>query len=82
MKSKYKSVFKTHIGNKVIEIRKNQQEYILMYCKSSIKNFNKKAKRIKDNSIETILNNCKTLFNLNITKEQLGYSTNNMDVLS
>ena len=76
MKSKYKSVFKTHIGNKVIEIRKNQQEYILMYCKSSIKNFNKKAKRIKEGSIRNIIKHCSDLFDLNITKEQLGYFRN------
>ena len=80
MKSKYESLFKTQIGNKIVEIRKNQEEYILMYCKPTIKNFNKKAKRIKDSSIETILKYCRDLFNLNITKEQLRYSTNYMDV--
>ena len=76
MKSKYIRLFKTEIGNKKIEIRKNLKEYILMYCKTSVKNFNKKAKLIKDGNIEMIIKYCKDLFDLDLTKEQLLYSTN------
>ena len=71
MKSKYESIYKTYKDDKVIEIRKNQQEYILMYCKSSIKNFNKKAKRIKDVSIKNIIKYCRDLLGVNITKETI-----------
>ncbi|MBI45685.1 MAG: hypothetical protein CMG66_05945 [Candidatus Marinimicrobia bacterium] len=80
MKSKYEKLFKARIGDKKIEIRKNKQEYILMYCKSTIKNFNKKAKRVNGN-IESIIESCKELFDLNITKKQLSYSTSFMDIL-
>ena len=76
MKSKYERIYETQIGNKKIEIRKNLKEYILMYCKSSVKNFNKKAKLIKDGNIEMIIKYCKDLFQLDLTKEQLLYSTN------
>tara|TARA_Y100000817_G_C16704084_1_gene476230 strand:- start:78 stop:323 length:246 start_codon:yes stop_codon:yes gene_type:complete len=76
MKSKYERIYETQIGNKKIEIRKNLKEYILMYCKSSVKNFNKKAKLIKDGNIEMIIKYCKDLFDLDLTKEQLLYSTN------
>tara|TARA_B100002052_G_C15876075_1_gene597047 strand:- start:2279 stop:2524 length:246 start_codon:yes stop_codon:yes gene_type:complete len=75
MKSKYQKLFKKEIGNKKIEIRKNRKEYILMYCKTSVKDFNKKAKLIKDSNVETIISYCKKLFNLNLTKEELQYST-------
>ena len=75
MKSKYIRLFKTEIGNKKIQIRKNRKEYILMYCNSSVKNFNKKAKLIKDSNVETIISYCKKLFNLNLTKQDLLYST-------
>ena len=76
MKSKYVRLFKTEIGNKKIQIRKNRKEYILMYCKTTVKNFSKKAKLIKDSNIEAIIKCCKDLFDLEITKEQLLYSTN------
>ena len=75
MKSKYERIYETQIGNKKIQIRKNRKEYILMYCNSSVKNFNKKAKLIKDSNVETIISYCKKLFNLNLTKEELQYST-------
>ena len=75
MKSKYVRLIKTQIGNIIIEIRKNRKEYILMYCKTSVKDFNKKAKLIKDSNVETIISYCKKLFNLNLTKEELKYST-------
>ena len=75
MKSKYERIYETQIGNKKIQIRKNRKEYILMYCNSSVKNFNKKAKLIKDSNIETIISFCKKLFNLNLTKQDLLYST-------
>ncbi len=75
MKSKYIRLFKTEIGNKKIQIRKNRKEYILMYCQSSVKDFNKKAKLIKDSNVETIISYCKKLFNLNLTKQDLLYST-------
>ena len=76
MKSKYVRLFKTEIGNKKIQIRKNRREYILMYCKTTVKNFNKKAKLIKKSNIEAIIKCCKDLFDLELTKEQLLYSTN------
>ena len=82
MKSKYKRLYKTQIGNNKIQIRKNHKEYILMYCKTSVKDFSKKAKLIKDANVEIIIGACKDLFNLDITKEQLRYSTNYMDILS
>ena len=75
MKSKYLRLFKTEIGNKKIQIRKNRKEYILMYCKTTVKDFNKKAKLIKDANVETIIAACKKLFNLELTKKQLRYST-------
>ncbi len=75
MKSKYVRLFKTEVGDKKIQIRKNRKEYILMYCKSSVKDFNKKAKLIKDSNVETIISYCKKLFNLNLTKKELQYST-------
>ena len=75
MKSKYEELFKTQIGDKKIQIRKNHSEYILMYCKTTVKDFNRKAKIIRDSNIETIIECCKELFNLELTKEQLRYST-------
>lgn len=75
MKSKYLRLFKTEIGNKKIQIRKNRKEYILMYCKTTVKDFNKKAKLIKDANVETIIAACKKLFNLSLTKDDLLYST-------
>ena len=75
MKSKYERIYETQIGNKKIQIRKNRKEYILMYCNSSVKNFNKKAKLIKDSNVETVISYCKKLFNLNLTKQDLLYST-------
>ena len=71
MKSKYIRLFKTEIGNKRIQIRKNRKEYILMYCKTTVKDFNRKAKIIRDSNIEEIIECCKELFNLNLSKEQL-----------
>ena len=47
-----------------------------MYCKATVKNFSKKAKLIKTSNIEAIIKCCKDLFDLEITKEQLLYSTN------
>ena len=81
MKSKYERLYETQIGNKKIQIRKNSKEYILMYCKTTVKDFNKKAKLIKDSNIETIIECCKELFNLNLSKEQLRYSTAFIDNL-
>ena len=75
MKSKYLRLFKTEIGNKKIQIRKNRKEYILMYCKTTVKDFNKKAKLIKDANVETIIECCKKLFDLSLTKDDLLYST-------
>ena len=75
MKSTYLRIFKAQIGDKNIQIRKNRKEYILMYCKTTVKDFNRKAKIIRDSNIETIIECCKELFNLELTKEQLRYST-------
>ena len=75
MKNKYERLYETQIGNKKIEIRKNLKEYILMYSKTTVKDFNKKAKLIKDANVETIIAACKKLFNLELTKKQLRYST-------
>ena len=75
MKSKYERLYETQIGNKKIQIRKNSKEYILMYCKTTVKDFNRKAKIIRDSNIEEIIECCKELFNLNLSKEQLTYST-------
>ena len=75
MKSKYERLYETQIGNKKIQIRKNSKEYILMYCKTTVKDFNRKAKIIRDSNIEEIIECCKELFNLELTKEQLRYST-------
>ena len=71
MKSKYERLYETQIGNKKIQIRKNSKEYILMYCKTTVKDFNRKAKIIRDSNIEEIIDCCKELFNLNLSKEQL-----------
>ena len=71
MKSKYERLYETQIGNKKIQIRKNSKEYILMYCKTTVKDFNRKAKIIRDSNIEEIIECCKELFNLNLSKEQL-----------
>jgi len=76
MKSKYVRLFKRKIGNKTIQIRKNRREYILMYCKTTVKNFNKKAKLFKNTNIDMIIKRCKDLFDLELTKEQVLYSTN------
>ena len=76
MKNKYERLYKAQIGDKKIQIRKNHKEYILMYCKTTVKDFNKKAKLIKDSNIETIIECCKELFNLNLSKKELLYSTN------
>ena len=40
MKSAYLRLFKAQIGDKNIQIRKNSKEYILMYCKTTVKDFN------------------------------------------
>ena len=50
MKNKYKTCFK--IGHKGYnyEIRKSKSEYIFMYCRKSVADFERKAKRIKDKS--------------------------------
>ena len=53
-----------------------------MYCKTTVKDFNRKAKLIKDDNLDIIIKYCRELFNLNITKEQLSYSTNYSEVLS
>ena len=71
MKIKYKRLYNAHIGDRKIQIRKNKKEFILMYCKETVKDFNKKAKLIKDSNVDIIIKCCKDLFNLNITKEQL-----------
>ena len=75
MKNKYERLYETQIGNKKIEIRKNLKEYILMYSKTTVKDFNKKAKLIKDANVETIIECCKKLFDLSLTKDDLLYST-------
>ena len=47
MKSKYKRYFKTNRHPKYnIEIRYNKKNYVFMYCKKTVKDFDKKAKRI------------------------------------
>ena len=76
MKYKYERIYQEFVGDKEIQIRKNRREYILMYCKTTVKNFSKKAKLIKKSNIEAIIKCCKDLFDLEITKEQLLYSTN------
>ena len=66
MKSKYERLYKAQIGDKKIQIRKNRKEYILMYCKTTVKDFSRKAKRINDSNVETIIRYCRELFNLNL----------------
>ena len=52
MKSKYRRYFKTTRHKKYnIEIRINNSEYIFMYCGKNVKDFDKKAKRIKSSGI-------------------------------
>ena len=47
MKSKYRRYFKTTRHPKYnCEIRINNSDYIFMYCKKTIKDFDKKAQRI------------------------------------
>ena len=47
MKSKYRRYFKTSRHKKYnIEIRINNSGYIFMYCNKTVKDFDKKAKRI------------------------------------
>ena len=50
MKSRYKTFFKFGYKECNFEIRKNKSEYIFMYCKKSIADFERKAKRIKNKS--------------------------------
>ena len=47
MKSKYRKYFSTNRHSKYnIEIRCNKENYVFMYCKKTVKDFDKKAKRI------------------------------------
>ena len=47
MKSKYKKYFKWNMHHKYnFEIRYNNEKYVFMYCKKTVKDFDKKAKRI------------------------------------
>ncbi len=71
MKSKYTILFQEQFNDTVIQIRKNNKEYILMYCKNSVKDFDRKAKRIRDIDINTIIKRCHILFDINITKDIL-----------
>ena len=72
MKSKYRELFKAQIGNNKIQIKKNHKEYILMYCKNTVKDFDKKAKRIKDINVESIIKYCKELFDIELSKDKLA----------
>jgi len=51
MKSRYKTFFKFGYGECNFEIRKSKSEYIFMYCKKSVTDFERKAKRIKNKSL-------------------------------
>ena len=47
MKSKYRRYFRTSRHPKYnIEVRCNKENYVFMYCKKTVKDFDKKAKRI------------------------------------
>ena len=47
MKSKYRRYFRTSRHPKYnIEVRCNKEKYVFMYCKKTVKDFDKKAKRI------------------------------------
>ena len=60
MKSKYRTYFKTKRHPKYnIEIRANKENYIFMYCKKSIKDFDKKAKRIYSYKLFDLLKRAK-----------------------
>jgi len=51
MKSKYKTYFKKSFKEYNIEMRRSRSEYVFMYCKKTINDFDKKAKRIKNRSL-------------------------------
>ena len=74
MKSKYTILFQQNQNNTEIQIRKNNKEYILMYCKNTVNDFDKKAIRIKDVDIESIIEHCKNIFDIELTKEDLNES--------
>jgi len=60
MKSKYRRYFKTSRHPKYnIEIRCNKENYVFMYCKKTVKDFDKKAKRIYSYKIFDLLKRAK-----------------------
>ena len=60
MKSKYRRYFKTSRHPKYnVEIRCNKENYVFMYCKKTVKDFDKKAKRIYSYKIFDLLKRAK-----------------------
>ena len=60
MKSKYRRYFKTSWHPKYnVEIRCNKVNYVFMYCKKSVKDFDKKAKRIYSYKLVDLLKRAK-----------------------
>ena len=55
MKSKYKTYFKRSSMGYNIELRISKSEYVFMYCKKTIKDFDRKAKRIRSESLFDII---------------------------
>ena len=55
MKNKYKTLFKYRYKGYNVKIKKNNSEYIFMYCKKSIIDFDRKAKRIKHRSFLSLI---------------------------
>ena len=60
MKSKYRRYFKINRHPKYnIEIRCNKENYVFMYCKKTVKDIDKKAKRIYSYKIFDLLKRAK-----------------------
>ena len=67
MKSKYRRYFKTSRHKKYnIEIRVNNTGYIFMYCRKTVKDFDKKAKRIYARTFSSLI---KPVYNAIFKKE-------------
>jgi len=56
MKTKYRTYFKWKFHPKYnIEIRCTKENYVFMYCNKSVKDFDRKAKRIYSKTIRNLI---------------------------
>ena len=62
MNFKYKTCFKTNYKGYKIELRKNKSQYVFMYGKKTHKDFDRKAKRVKDKSLLKIIKTATSMY--------------------